>query len=86
MTLTILFGVTFLVAYIWDSTNTENVSSIALAVSAFMFSMSLLVDKKNNNTEPTAMDVYQGRTVLEITYRDSVAVDSTVVFKDNFNK
>ena len=30
---------------------------------------------------PTAMDVYQGKTTLEITYKDSVAVDSTAVFK-----
>lgn len=30
---------------------------------------------------PTAMDVYQGKTTLEITYKDSVAVDSVVVFK-----
>lgn len=32
-------------------------------------------------SEPSALDVYQGKTTLEITYRDSVAVDSTVVFK-----
>lgn len=31
----------------------------------------------------TAMDVYQGKTTLEITYRDGVAVDSCVVFKDD---
>jgi hypothetical protein len=31
--------------------------------------------------EPTALDVYRGKTTLEITYRDSVAVDSTVVYK-----
>ena len=30
---------------------------------------------------PTAMDVYQGKTTLEITYKDGVAVDSTVIFK-----
>ena len=30
---------------------------------------------------PTAMDVYRGKTTLEITYKDSVAVDSVVVFK-----
>lgn len=34
----------------------------------------------SDNT-PTALDVYQGKTTLEITYRDSVAVDSVVVFK-----
>ena len=30
---------------------------------------------------PTTLDVYRGKTTLEITYRDSVAVDSTVVYK-----
>ena len=29
----------------------------------------------------SALDVYRGKTTLEITYRDSVAVDSTVVYK-----
>lgn len=36
--------------------------------------------KEKNNT-PTALDVYQGETTLEITYRDSIPVDSVVVFK-----
>ena len=31
---------------------------------------------------PTALDVYKGKTTLEITYRDSVAIDSVVVFKN----
>ena len=30
---------------------------------------------------PTVLDVYRGKTTLEITYRDSVAIDSTVVYK-----
>ena len=30
---------------------------------------------------PSAKDVYRGKTTLEITYRDSVAIDSTVVYK-----
>lgn len=30
---------------------------------------------------PTALDAYRGKTTLEITYRDSVAIDSTVVYK-----
>ena len=32
---------------------------------------------------PTPMDIYQGNTTLEITYKDGVPVDSNVVFKDN---
>lgn len=30
---------------------------------------------------PQAIDVYRGRTTLEITYKDSIPVDSVVVFK-----
>ena len=32
--------------------------------------------------KPTAMDVYKGKTTLQITYKDSIPVDSVVVFKD----
>ena len=31
---------------------------------------------------PTAMDVYQGKTTIEVTYKDGVPIDSVVVFKD----
>lgn len=34
-----------------------------------------------NSSTPTAIDVYRGKTTLEITYRDSVAIDSMVVYK-----
>ena len=34
--------------------------------------------------KPTAIDVYKGKTMLEITYRDGVPVDSTVVW--NYDK
>ena len=34
-----------------------------------------------NKSEPTALDVYQNKTTLEITYRDNIPVDSIVVFK-----
>lgn len=32
---------------------------------------------------PTAIDVYKGKTTLEITYRNGVPVDSTVVWDYN---
>lgn len=36
--------------------------------------------------KPTALDVYQGKTTLEITYKDSIPIDTIVVFKDEFKK
>lgn len=36
--------------------------------------------------EPTALDVYRNKTTLEITYRDSVPIDTIVVYKKEFKK
>lgn len=35
------------------------------------------------NGSPSAMDVYRGKTTLEITYKNGIPVDSVVVFKNN---
>lgn len=35
----------------------------------------------DRDINPTAMDVYKGKTTLAITYEDGVPVDSVVVFK-----
>lgn len=46
---------------------------------AIIAAIALLIESKYPT--PTALDVYRGKTTLEITYRDSVAIDSTVVYK-----
>jgi hypothetical protein len=53
------------------------IGSLSLTVAVLML-VSILETK---NPQPTALDVYRGNTTLEITYRDSVAVDSVVVYK-----
>ncbi len=35
----------------------------------------------DREVKPQAIDVYRGKTTLEITYKDSIPVDSVVVFK-----
>lgn len=45
-----------------------------------VFSMILITF--TNSKYPTALDVYKGKTTLEITYKDSIAIDSVVVFKN----
>ena len=34
----------------------------------------------------TPIDVYRGKTTLEITYKDSIAIDSVVVWKEKVNE
>lgn len=35
----------------------------------------------SEDSSPKAIEVYQGKTTLEVTYRDSIPVDSVVVYK-----
>lgn len=54
------------------------VCSIIIGVGVY----SLLKDNSDDKTNvPQAIDVYRGETTLEITYRDSVPIDTVVVFK-----
>ena len=53
------------------------IGSLSFTVAVLMFTGIL----ETKNPHPTALDVYRGKTTLEITYRDSVAVDSVVVYK-----
>ena len=41
-----------------------------------------LISGKKEKTTPQAIDVYRGKTTLQITYRDSIAIDTIVVFKE----
>lgn len=84
----ILFGLSYVIFFIWNvSTNDKDSranSAFLLTISALIF-FALFTSYENRNI-PMAMDVYQGKTTLEITYKDSVQIDSIVVFKDEFKK
>ena len=50
-----------------------------IAAMVLAFNLAFIIERKRET--PTALDVYRGKTTLEITYRDSVAIDTTVVYK-----
>ena len=54
---------------------------IVISLCLFIVFIFILVQIIIQEQTPTAMDVYQGKTTLEITYKDGVAIDSTVVWK-----
>ena len=84
----ILFiGAAFLVSVLYiinkadDSDSTLPVATIGAFILAFVVGgIAILDDTYNPSIKP--MDVYQGKTTLEITYRDSIAIDSVVVWKE----
>lgn len=84
----IVLGILYVIFFFWNvSTDNENgrmCSAWLLTLSVIIF-IALLLSYENNDV-PTAKDVYEGKTTLEITYRDSVPVDTIIVFKDEFKK
>ena len=55
-----------------------------ILITSFFFSFTSCILLFIHLMKPTAIDVYEGKTTLEITYRNGVPVDSTVVW--NYNK
>lgn len=53
-----------------------------LAVCGIFAFISIQEMMEIENPKPAAIDVYRDKTTLEVTYRDSVAIDSVVVFKN----
>ena len=51
-------------------------------ITIFLLTVGILVSLLVILEEPQAIDVYRGKTTLEITYKDGVAIDSTIVFKN----
>ena len=84
----IIFGLIYVISLICNivSNNKDDrfLTALVLTVSAIIF-VGLYSSYENINT-PTAKDVYEGKTTLEITYRDSIHVDSIDVWKENFKK
>lgn len=56
------------------------------ACTGFLLALTVIVAsssiRESISPSITPIDVYRGKTKLEITYRDSVAVDSVVVWKE----
>ena len=56
---------------------TYGIATLTVCIITFVPAVFITIQLRN----PTAIDVYRGRTVLEITYRNGVPIDSAVVFK-----
>ena len=79
--LTMLLAVVAALAMVLDLPRLGLWSSMTLLVSfltCIFYGCFMMLEQVE---EPSALDVYRGKTTLEITYRDSVAVDSVVVYK-----
>lgn len=84
----IIVGLIYVLALIWnivtDNKGTRLFSALILTILAISF-VTLFIIYGDRNV-PTAKSVYEGKTTLEITYRDGIPIDTTVVLRPEFLK
>ena len=82
----IFSAIALVVAFIWNTTSktTRVESAFMLMVTTFLLFIS--IDTHYQQDYPTVKSVYEGKTTLEITYIDSIPIDTVVVYKPEFRK
>lgn len=81
------FILLIILCFIWNAVSKDIdkiISCLCAIICGIIFTI-VLIDYCHKDN-PTALDVYEGKTTLEITYRDSIPVDKVVVFKEEFKK
>ena len=74
-----LFILMILSATIFNiSDDSYGAATVTVGAILLLSCMLSVIDKSN----PTAIDVYRNKTTIEVTYRNGIAIDSTVVFKE----
>ena len=82
----IVLFVLIILALVWNNYDRGEAYLSGLTIISLTFLLTICLDTYFNRDVPTAIDVYNNKTTLEITYRDSIAIDTVVVFKPEFRK
>ena len=67
----------FFIKYLFSSLEEDNLHIFVVCI----YSLIIIGLSATCLRKPQAIDVYKGKTTLEITYKDKVPIDSTVVWK-----
>lgn len=74
----IIIGLIFV---IFGLVKDESLLSFSIGCIVVSVAVCYIGKKSYLSPKPTALDVYRGKTTLQITYKDSIPIDSVVVFK-----
>ena len=77
----ILLGIVIIVCILDVIFSDKNTSGICFVVFLLTFIGTIILVDSRIRSYPQAIDVYKGKTTLQITYKDSIPVDTVVVFK-----
>lgn len=76
----VIYQIMFLIVMITEKGKTF-ISAFGAVVCVYV-----MISIADRNHKPTAMDVIEGKTIMEYKIIDGVKVDSTLIFKPEFKK
>ena len=77
----VILLIPILILGIKELTNDDDPFMLFILKCSIVFAFIILIATLFLKEKPKAIDVYKGKTTLEITYKDRVPIDSTVVWK-----
>lgn len=75
--------IVFIIGFFITMASSDELGYSILGTIAYLLSIVCII--MNYEKEPKAIDVYRGLTTLEITYRDDIPTDSTVIYEEVSN-
>lgn len=82
----IFSAIALVLSFIWNTTSkTTKVESAFMLISTTLL-LFISIDIYIQQDYPSAKSVYEGKTTLQITYEDSIPVDTVVVYKPEYRK
>lgn len=84
--LALVFVIILFLFIIFVSENLNKIKVSTRILIIFFLTVGIIFSLLFHLNEPTAIDVYKGRTALKITYKNKVPIDSTVIWKSKYVK
>ena len=80
----LLLGFGLWIYAMWKHPEATFVNVIAILFLSISFNIYKSIVNSTPEINPKAIDVYNNKTTLRITYQDSIPVDTVVVWKDEY--
>ena len=82
----IFSAIALVLSFIWNTTSKTTKVESAFMLIATTLLLFISIDVYLQQDYPSAKSVYEGKTTLQITYEDSIPVDTVVVYKPEYRK
>ena len=80
----VIIGIITIALLFYSLSKNENAALSAVLGTGLAIGCIIAAIREVGDPEPAPIDVYRGRTTIQVTYKDSIPIDTAVVWKEEF--